>query len=66
MYLRIKTDISNKDMFHPKDRLYIYKDLPEKFSPLCKDADYEVSQEPMIYINEVEIMLHRLSSDNNE
>lgn len=65
MYLRIKTDISHKNTFHPKDRLYVYKDLPKEFNSLCKDADYEVSEEPMIYINEVEVILHRLSSDNN-
>lgn len=66
MYLRIKTDISNKDTFHPKDRLYIYKDKPEKHDVLCKDADYEVYKEPMTYINEVEVMLKRLSSDDDE
>ena len=66
MYLRIKTNISEKDLFHPKDRLYVYKDKPEKHDALCKDADYEVYKKPMLYINEMEIMLKRLSSDEDE
>lgn len=65
MYLRIKTSINEKDLFHPKDRLYVYKKLPFD-DPLCKEADYEVYKKPMIYINEVEIMLKRLSSDEDE
>lgn len=65
MYLRIKTNINEKDLFHPKDRLYVYKELPES-DPLCKEADYEVYKKPMIYINEIEVMLKRLSSDEDE
>ncbi len=65
MYLRIKTNINEKDLFHPKDRLYVYKELPLN-DPLCKEADYEVYKKPMIYINEVEVMLKRLSSDEDE
>ena len=66
MYLRIKTTTHNKDLFHPKDRLYVYKDIPETHDVLCRDADYEVYKRPMIYINEVEVMLRRLSSDDDE
>ena len=64
MYLRIKTSIKEKDLFHPKDRLYVYKDKPSEHDALCKNADYEVYKKPMLYINEMEIMLHRLSDDN--
>lgn len=66
MYLRIKTSIKEKDLFHPKDRLYIYKDIPETHDVLCKTADYEVYKKPMLYINEMEVMLRRLSSDEDE
>lgn len=65
-YLRVITDVSNKNTFHPKDRLYVYKNPPEEHDVLCKNADYEVSEEPMVYINEVEIILQRLSSDHDE
>lgn len=66
MYLRIKTTIDDKDLFHPKDRVYVYKNIPDEHDVLCKDADYEVYKEPMLFINGMEIMLRRLSSDDNE
>lgn len=66
MFLRIKTNIKEKDLFHPGDRLYIYVEPSDKSNSLCKDADYEVYKEPMIFINEVEVMLRRLSSDYND
>ena len=64
MYLRIKTSIKEKDLFHPKDRLYVYKDKPVEHDVLCKNADYEVYKKPMLYINEMEIMLRRLSGED--
>lgn len=64
MYLKIKTSIREKDLFHPKDRLYVYKQPPEEFDELCDDADYEVYKEPLQFINEYEVMLKRLSDDN--
>ena len=66
MYLRIKTTIDDKDLFHPKDRVYVYKNIPYEHYVLCKDADYEVYKEPMLFINGIEIMLKRLSSDDDE
>lgn len=65
-YLRIKTDVSEKKLYHPKDRVYVYKKPPEQHDVLCKDADYEVYKQPSIYINEMEVMLYRLSSDEDE
>lgn len=62
MFLRIKTDIKEQDLFHAGDRLYVYKE-PVKDDILCKEADYEVYKKPMLYINEMEVMLRRLSSD---
>lgn len=64
MYLRIKTNISEKDNYHAGDRLYVYRDKPDVHDVLCEGADYEVYKDPMLYINEMEIMLHRLSDDN--
>lgn len=65
-YLRIKTSIDEKDLFHPKDRLYVYKDPPTEHDILCKDADYEVYKKPSLYINDMEVMLYRLSGDEDE
>lgn len=65
MYLRITTNISEKDTYHAGDRLYVYKEKPKEHDVLCENADYEVYKEPMLYINEMEIMLHRLSDDND-
>lgn len=66
MYLRIKTNMDEKDLFHAKDRLYVYISPPETHDVLCKMADYEVESEPMIFINEMEVVLHKLSSDKRE
>lgn len=64
MYLRIKTSSNEVDLFHPKDRLYVYKDKPTTHDELCETADYEVYKEPLLFINELEVMLKRLSDDN--
>lgn len=64
MYLRIKTSSKEVDLFHPKDRLYVYKNKPTEHDELCEDADYEVYKEPLLFINELEVMLKRLSDDN--
>lgn len=66
MFLRIKTDIQEKDLFHPKDRLYVYKNPPKEYDELCDNADYEVYKEPLLFINEMEVMLKRLSDDNHD
>lgn len=66
MYLRIKTNIKEKDLFHAGDRVYVYKKPSDDFDNLCKDADYEVYKRPMLFINELEVMLRRLSSDSDE
>lgn len=60
-YIRIKTNIAHKDYYHQGDRVYINVKPPEVHDKLCKTADYEVSQEPIPSLNEVEIMLKRRS-----
>lgn len=62
-YLRIKTTVENAKMYHPKDRVYVYISIPEKHDTQCKTADYEVYKEPLLFINEGEVMLKRLSSE---
>jgi hypothetical protein len=63
MYLRIKTSAREKNLFHPKDRLYVYVKPPKQHDILCETCDYEVYKEPMVFINEMEVMLKRLSDD---
>ena len=63
MYLRIKSDIKNKDRYSPGDRLYVYKKPPKTHDVLARDCDYIVDEEPLKTINQVEIRLKRLSSD---
>lgn len=61
MYMRIKCDVNNGVLFHAKDRVYI-KNIPnENFDILCKDADYEVTSDPIVSLNSVEINLKKLS-----
>lgn len=66
MYLRIKTSAKKKDLFHPKDRLYVYVNTPYTHDVLCENADYEVYKEPLVFINEMEVMLKRLSDDESQ
>ena len=61
MYLRMKPEISERDLFHEGDRFYIYTNPPEEYDNLCKNADYEIYKKPMIHIDSMEIMLKRRS-----
>lgn len=61
MYVRIKADMSCKDLFNAGDRVYINKKPAEPFDELCKDADYEVDSDPIVSLNIVEITLKKLS-----
>lgn len=63
MYLRIKSDITNKDRYAPGDKLYVYVTPPNTTDKLAKNCDYIVDEEPLKTINQVEIRLKRLSSD---
>lgn len=66
MYLRMKPEISKKDLFHEGDRFYIYTTPPETHDEMCKDADYEIYKKPMYHLDSMEIMLYRRSGDRNE
>ena len=65
MYLRIKPEISERELFHEGDRFYIYVDPPSTHDELCKNADYEIYKKPMIHIDSMEIMLYRRSGDRS-
>lgn len=63
MYLRIKSDIINKDRYAPGDKVYVYVTPPSVHSELAETCDYIVDEQPLDTINQVEIRLKRLSSD---
>ena len=52
--------------FHNFDRVYINNKVPSVYDKLCKDADFYVNGEPLIYINEATIYLQRMIGDSNE
>lgn len=75
--LRIKTDkkayingefVNRKDLYHVGDRIYVFTQPPEKHDVLCKNADYEVEIEPELglSINQLDILLLRLSGKKNK
>lgn len=66
MYLRMKPEISEKDLFHEGDRFYIFTTPPVEYDEMCKDADYEIYKKPMIHLESMEVMLKRRSGDRNE
>ena len=61
-YIRIKGTAKECSKFSNKDRCYIYKEPNfEKFDVMCNDSDYEVDGNPIITLNEGEVMLKKLS-----
>lgn len=61
MFLKVSCTPKQANMFKQGDKCYIYVKPPRKYDPLCKDADYIVSTEPMLTLNEGQIQLRRLS-----
>lgn len=66
MLLRIKPEITKKDLFHEGDRFYIFVEPPKEHDVMCKNADYEIINKPMIHIDSMECMLYRRSGNRNE
>lgn len=60
-YMRIKTSLDNAKYYHLGDAVYVNVEPPEEHDILCKTADYEVSEDPLITINHTEILLRRRS-----
>lgn len=61
MYLKISCTPKQASMFKQGDKCYVYLKPPKEHDSLCKNADYIVSTEPMLTINEAQIQLRRLS-----
>lgn len=64
-YIRIKGTKEEVSRFKNKDRVYVYI-TPNllNFDEMCHDADYEVDGDPIITLNDGEVMLTRLSGDD--
>lgn len=66
-YIRIKGNKEKCALFSNKDRVYVYKTPNlENFNEMCDDADYEVNGSPIITLNDGEVMLKKLSGDDDE
>ena len=61
MYIRIKADIKDLQLFHANDRVYIGITPSIPFDELCKDANYEVDSDPIVSLNSIEVTLKKLS-----
>lgn len=66
-YIRVKGTAEEVSVFNNKDRVYIFKKPKlNQFDVMCNDAEYEVSNNPVITLNDGEVMLRRLSRDDEE
>lgn len=65
-YIRIKGTAKEVSIFNNKDRVYINKPNMTNFDGMCNDAEYEVSNNPVITLNDGEVMLRRLSKNEEE
>jgi hypothetical protein len=63
-YLKVTGTSEELSIFSNKDKCYVYKSIPKNFDGMCYDADYEVNGDPMININEGELMLKKLSGED--
>lgn len=60
-YLKIKDIAKIGEKFNNGDKCYVYVNPPEEVDDLCKNADFIVSGEPLITLNECDITLRRLT-----
>lgn len=63
-YVRIRTSVSHADYYHLGDRVYIKVEPPVNHDVMCKTADYEVYKDPVVMLNECEVLLKRMSGKN--
>ena len=60
-YLRIKDSISIGKKFNNRDKCYVFVEPPSETDALGKNADFIVSGEPLLTLNECEVTLKRLT-----
>lgn len=63
-YLKVTGTAEELSVFSNKDRCYVYKKVPLNFDGMCDDADYEVDGSPITNLNEGELMLKKLSGED--
>lgn len=63
-YVRIKTNKRNAEHYHLGDRVYLFNSLPSEHDVFCKTADYEVYTDPIVTLNECQVILKKLSGRN--
>lgn len=61
LQIRIKTNSSHAKYYHLGDRVYINNKPPKVHDTQCTNADYQVIKEPIITLNECEVLLKRRS-----
>jgi len=61
LYLRIKTTPNHKDYYHLGDRVYVDVEPPQTHDIMCSTADYQVYKDPVLSLNEYEVLLKRRS-----
>lgn len=61
LYLRITTTPSHKDYYHLGDRVFVNVEPPDTHDTSCPTADYQVYKDPILSLNEYEILLKRRS-----
>ena len=59
--MRIRTDKEHAQYYHIGDRVYINVTPPVVYDDMCKDADYEVYKDPVLTLNQLEVILKRRS-----
>lgn len=60
-YMRIKTTSEHAKYYHLGDAVYVNVTPPEEHDVMCKTADYEVSEDPIVSFNHLEVLLKRRS-----
>lgn len=60
-YLKIKDNAEIGKKFNNGDKCYVFITPPSEHDFLCKNADFIVSGEPLITLNESEVTLKRLT-----
>ncbi len=65
-YVRIRTTKAHAKYYHLGDRAYIQVSPPDEHDIYCKTADFEVCKDPIVSINECEVMFKRLSGQNSK
>lgn len=59
--VRIRTSVDHAKYYHLGDRAYIFVQPPSEHDVYCKTADYQVFADPIVTLNECQVILKKLS-----